>query len=116
MKETGICVGCDLQKAKSLVENSFKGKGFKVEYKGNSGVAEKGSKMMRMFFGALVDYHKLEFEVTKKKDESIITVKKKSSGISGGVIGASKAEKMYNTVVQDLITEFKGAGITVRKE
>ncbi|MBN1389924.1 MAG: hypothetical protein JXA22_04705 [Candidatus Thermoplasmatota archaeon] len=116
MKETGICVNCDSEKAKNIVEESFKEKGFKVDYDGNNGVAEKGSKMMRMFFGGFADYYKIEFDVHTKKNDSVVNIKKRSSGISGGLVGASKAENMYNSVIQDLITKFEGSGIRVKKQ
>ena len=116
MKSTGICATCYETRAQNIVETAFKDKGSKIQYKGTTGVAEKGNRTMRLLFGALVDYQKFEFDLSKRSEETVVNLKKASSGISGGLIGASQAEKAYNTIVKNVESKFQQNGVQVRVE
>lgn len=111
MKTKGICVSCNENEAKNILEKAFEEKGFKVDHKGGSYVAEKGNRTMRLLFGGLAKYEKMEFDLTPRSDQTVVTLKKASSGISGGLLGASEAEKGFNKMVNHVVDKFKSSGV-----
>ena len=60
---------------------------------GNAGY-EKGNRTMRLLFGAFVKYNKIQVVAATGEDAvTRLTVDRKTSGMSGGLIGMSQVKK-----------------------
>ena len=55
----------------------------------------KGSRIMRMLFGAFVKYHKQSVTLRNQGDLFSLMLAKESTGISGGLIGMNQATKEF---------------------
>ena len=114
MKNHNILVGCDEARAKSVVEHALNENGFKITCNGATGVAEKGNRIMRLFFGAFVEYHKVEFCFERQNDGTIVTLSKASTGFSGGLIGVSQVDKGFKQITEKVQSKFMENGIQAR--
>ena len=77
------------------VSGKLKSNGYKiVEGGGVNAVYEKGSRVMRILFGAFVKYFKFAAQI-KQVDSDTVELKiiKHSSGFSGGLIGIGQVKK-----------------------
>ena len=113
MGKKEIHAKCKYKNAKTIVETSLMENSFRVRYKGDMGIAEKGNKTLRFFLGGMIDFCKIEFQVKKRKKGSLVTLKNRTSKVSGGVIGTSKAEEMFEDAVEGLIEKFRESDIEV---
>jgi hypothetical protein len=59
---------------------------------------EKGNRTMRLLFGAFVKYSKIHVAASAGGDVSKLTVDRKTSGMSGGLIGMNQVKKELDRV------------------
>jgi len=93
----------DPSKVLILGDEFFLNLGFKkLGHVGNKSTYEKGSRIMRLLFGAFITYHK--HELLYEVSENLVNVKliNGSSGLSGGLIGMNKAKADYKRVSEQL--------------
>lgn len=65
---------------------------------------EKGSRVMRILFGAFVKYNKINVVVEEHEAGTLATVTRNTSGMSGGVIGVNQVKKEFQRLAQVLQT------------
>jgi hypothetical protein len=66
---------------------------------------EKGSKVMRILFGAFAKYFKFSFRLKVLDDQSIeLFVVKAASGMAGGIIGMAQVKKELKRLEQLMTT------------
>ncbi len=64
-----------------------------MEQQDGNAVYVKGSRVLRILFGAFVKYFKFFVAVSEDEDKSLkVTVTKQTSGMSGGLIGMSQVK------------------------
>jgi hypothetical protein len=80
-----------LNKGYQLVEGSI-----------NNGAYEKGNRVMRLLFGAMVKYYKFNIVVAENK----VKLSSGSSGFSGGLIGVNQMQK-ETSQISELIKAIK---------
>jgi len=73
--------------------------GYKL-IEGNIGNAtyEKGNRTMRVLFGAFVKYSKIQVTSSMQSDSVKLMVDRKTSGMSGGLIGMNQVKKEMERV------------------
>ncbi len=59
---------------------------------------EKGNRVMRLLFGAFVKYSKIHVAASSGGEVSRLTVDRKTSGMSGGLIGMNQVKKELDRV------------------
>ena len=69
-----------------------------VEGQPGNATYEKGSRTMRLLFGAFVKYSKIHVASTTGEGVSKLTVDRKTSGMSGGLIGVNQVKKEMERV------------------
>lgn len=113
MNYTDIFVDCGQQDIQNLVQQVFSQNGFTLQWSNpNKGRATKGSKKMNIAFGALSQYYSIDFMILHNPDQSLVVrLQKSNSGWWGGMIGASKVEKQFKSVVDMLSNYFIGMGV-----
>lgn len=87
--------GVSQSELENIIDSSMQSIGYK--HLGN-GVYEKGSRTMRLLFGAFCKYFKFQVSLDASDPQNILVgVKKASSGMSGGLIGVNqiKNEMIY---------------------
>jgi hypothetical protein len=94
--------GIDINNLALNVDSLFLKEGYKrtAGINGN-GDYEKGSRVMRLLFGALAKYFKFTTRLKIIEDQSIeLMVVKSSSGISGGLIGIGQVKNELNRLLK----------------
>jgi hypothetical protein len=69
-----------------------------IEGQPGNATYEKGSRTMRLLFGAFVKYSKINVSSSSDADVTKLTVDRKTSGMSGGLIGVSQVKKEMERV------------------
>ncbi|MBD8388819.1 hypothetical protein [Dysgonomonas sp. BGC7] len=83
--------GCSVDELEKAVSDSLISLGYK--HLGN-GVFEKGSRTMRLLFGAFCKYFKFQIAIDSNNPELLkLEIKKASTGASGGLIGVNQIKK-----------------------
>lgn len=77
--------------------------GYKLEQGTNiSGVYGKGSKVMRILFGAFVKRFEWHVEISEINHSTGLTFTKNAKGYAGGLIGVNQVKKEYNRLTETL--------------
>ncbi len=112
MKYADIGVKGSVENIQNLVQRAFEWHGFKVNWNGpNNGKAEKGSMGANLLLGALAQHYSVEFMITPEGQGGTLRLHKKGSGLAGGVIGMSRANKQFNTLAETLASWFNQQGL-----
>lgn len=69
-----------------------------VEGKEGNGIYEKGNRTMRVLFGAFVKYSKIQVSCNSQDETTKLMVDRKTSGMSGGLIGMNQVKKEMERV------------------
>lgn len=91
--ESIICsyAGVTAAELEKMVVEALQSLGYK--HLGN-GVFEKGSRTMRLLFGAFCKYFKFKIAIDSSNPELLkLQISKATSGVSGGVIGINQVKK-----------------------
>ena len=95
--------GNKVDAAKEQVNQIFENSGYKlIKEQGSTYVYEKGSRIMRLLFGAFVTYHKQSVTIENQGDVTKVMLNKSSSGFSGGLIGVAAVKKEFNRLKQEI--------------
>lgn len=85
------------------IEDCFSTLGYKVILKDNNVITyEKGSRTMRLLFGAFYKYNKINISLSTEGEDFVLTAMNASTGVSGGMIGVSQAKEELKRVAQAL--------------
>lgn len=86
------------------VHNLLNSNGYKLK-DGNvgNGVYEKGNRIARILLGGFNKYFKWKIQTEKSGSEALIKVVRKSSGMSGGLIGMNQVKKELNNLFNSLL-------------
>jgi len=111
-KYADIAVKMSTENVQNLVQHAFMANGFEVQWEGaTKGKAEKGSKGANVLLGALAQYYGIDFEIYPAANASTLRLHKANTGWAGGVWGASKVEKQFNELSDQLANWFRGQGV-----
>ncbi len=112
MRYADIVVKGSVENIQNLVQRAFEWHGFKVNWNGpNSGKAEKGSIGANVLLGALAQHYSVEFMITPEGQGETLRLHKRGSGLAGGLIGMSRANKLFNTLADTLGSWFNQQGL-----
>jgi hypothetical protein len=91
--------GVDANQLANTANQVLTNDGYKlVEGQPGNATYEKGNRTMRLLFGAFVKYSKIHVASTADADIAKLTVDRKTSGMSGGLIGISQVKKEMERV------------------
>lgn len=93
--------GASLENMRNEVEMLMLSMGYKHL---GGGTFEKGSRVMRILFGAFCKYFKFTIGFEQRDDEIRMTVTKSTTGMSGGVIGMNQVKKEFEILKKSFQT------------
>ncbi len=100
--------GNDANSIKLLSDDYFMRNGFKnLGIVGNRCSYEKGSRVMRMLFGAFVSYHKHDLLFESSDNRVRVKFISGSSGMSGGLIGINAVKQEFKRTAFSLDEFYK---------
>lgn len=99
--------GIDANGMAKLIDDTMKAQGYKLtEGQIGNGSYEKGSRVMRILFGAFVKYFKFSITIASNPEgQLMVNLFKQTSGMSGGLIGMNQVKnelKRMGAVMQSL--------------
>ena len=105
---TDIFVSSPIENVKETVQQVFQQNGFKVEWSSEyDGKASRGSKGKGIAFGALAQYHEIDFKILTAPDKTVtVRVIRSTSGLTGGLLGRRKVKEQYKEIVEMLSDHF----------
>ena len=111
-------VGGDPVVARNTVYAVLTSQGFTLKQIDDwSADAERGSAGASIALGALAGkagrHVKLNITCASAPDGFVITLKQGTTGVSGGIIGMSQAEKLYTDIYNTVGAAFQNAGILI---
>jgi hypothetical protein len=91
--------GIDANQLANTANQVLTNDGYKlIEGQVGNAVYEKGNRTMRLLFGAFVKYSKIYVESRSTAEISKLTVDRRTSGMSGGLIGVNQVKKEMDRV------------------
>jgi hypothetical protein len=117
MKGYCFSAGGDPAAARDIVYGVLTDQGFTVTRIDEwSADAERGSSGKSVIFGAFAGkkgrHVKLQIKCQSNSEGSTITLTQGTSGLSGGLIGKSQADGIYNGIYDAVSTAFQNAGVS----
>ncbi len=109
---TDIFVSSPIENVKETVQQVFQQNGFKVQWSSEyDGKATRGSKGKGIAFGALAQYHEIDFNILTAPDKTAtVRLIRSTSGLTGGLLGRRKVKKQYKKMVEMLSDHFSSIG------
>ena len=109
-----VVVG-DPQRAKATVSAALQERKFTLTWTDEwTGVAERGSKVANVLGGVFAQYFKVGLQVMSGGgSQSIVRLDRLSSGWMGGALGASRTNRNFVGLRDELRKTFDGAGVLV---
>jgi hypothetical protein len=99
-------------KARATVVQALESRGFTVVWADEwSGTAEKGSKGKQIMFGGFAPHLKVGLSLHAIDRGTVVRLIRPSAGVSGGLLGRSKAIKQFNGVADEVYASFRQAGV-----
>jgi hypothetical protein len=99
--------------ARGTVINALAGRGFAITWADEwNGTATKGSKAMQVLFGAFA--LRLEYGVnvfTADDGTTVVRLSRPSTGVTGGLIGRSKATTRFRELADEVTEVFRANGV-----
>ncbi len=85
-----------LEEVKTRIEDLFHMFGYKLNTATPDFLqVEKGSRVLRLLLGAFVKYFKFDVNFVEKEDGVHVTISRKTTGMSGGVIGMNQVKNEF---------------------
>lgn len=112
-----IVVG-DAGRAKATVVDALQSRKFRLTWASEwDGIAERGNKIANVLAGAFAQYFKVGVIVRTAPDgNGVIRLEKSSKGYMGGVAGAIRTTKNFDSLAAELETAFRAAGVLVHMQ
>jgi hypothetical protein len=103
-RHVNLYSGISAEEISKLIDSYFLSSGYvKKETGPNSVTYTKGSRFMRLMFGAFCKYFKFIVSVRPVDDSTVeVSVTKDSSGMSGGAIGMSQVKNEFDRIKKGL--------------
>jgi hypothetical protein len=93
-----------LEDLSNQVHNCFISNGYKLkDGTSGNGIYEKGSRIARLLLGAFYKYFKWKILTERDGLEILVKVERKSSGMSGGLIGMNQVKKETKNLFNKLM-------------
>jgi hypothetical protein len=109
-----VVVG-DAGRAKATVVEALQARKFRLTWAGEwDAVAEKGNKIANALAGAFAQYFKFAVLVRSAPDgNGVIRLEKSAKGYMGGIAGAMRTTKHFDSLAAELEAAFRAAGVLV---
>jgi hypothetical protein len=115
VKTVEFIVTGDPAAARTVVVNALEARRFRLGWSDEwQATAQRGQMWLNVLVGAFAQYFKVELKVSSaEQGRSVIRLEKSSSGIMGGAVGVSRANKNLAALRDELSQVFTEQGILV---
>lgn len=108
----------DAGRAKATVVDALQSRKFRLTWASEwDGIAERGNKVANALAGAFAQYFKVGVLIRTAPDgNGVIRLEKSSKGYMGGVAGAIRTSKNFDSLAGELEAAFRAAGVLVHMQ